>query len=570
MNTTADPAPPTAIDWTTQRLLILDRDDQFRFLARTVFQRKKPREVLSTASLAEAVLHMTSTPVNLCLVGFTETETSGLEFLRWLRDGRSSPNAKTPVVALTESTNGRFLAGICKLGVEGLLRKPLSEDGLMRRITNIMSQPRRIVIGEGYVGPERREGDPAAPAPAPARRKDDKTEVADSASAFNKTPSEGKPPDSVFPSSTKPSPPAAPPVPSVSPRPGAASPAAAPKPGGAASAPRGVVLKSPSPFKAAAPKPANGGTKLDFEGEAPLPPAKPAATGKLDFEPPSAPATRTPPAATATAAPKPVAAAPAPARPPTPPVAPPAPQAAKPTAPPAPPPATPPSAPPMAAAPAAPPKPMQAAPAKPVPAPVPMAAPAAAAPPASAEPKFNLAQALDDHGKWVRSRGLEGKRAVFEGLDLSGEELSGAILTQADMRRVILAGAKCLETAFDGADLRYSELTGAILNEANLAVTRLRHAQLPGAVLDGANLRGADLSGANLRGASLKGARLHGAIVLDAQIAGADFTGAEGLVPAQVAKMKGDATTILPAGLRLNLPDDPAQAKSPPSAPEGP
>ena len=56
-----------------------------------------------------------------------------------------------------------------------------------------------------------------------------------------------------------------------------------------------------------------------------------------------------------------------------------------------------------------------------------------------------------------------------------------------------------------------ANLSGADLSDANLRGAYLRGADLSDADLRGANLRGADLSGANLRGANLRGADLSGA-----------------------------------------------------------
>ena len=53
-------------------------------------------------------------------------------------------------------------------------------------------------------------------------------------------------------------------------------------------------------------------------------------------------------------------------------------------------------------------------------------------------------------------------------------------------------------------------LSGAYLSGADLRSANLRHAYLSGADLSGANLRGADLFGADLRSANLRGADLFG------------------------------------------------------------
>ncbi|MEU8224057.1 pentapeptide repeat-containing protein [Kribbella sp. NPDC048915] len=74
-------------------------------------------------------------------------------------------------------------------------------------------------------------------------------------------------------------------------------------------------------------------------------------------------------------------------------------------------------------------------------------------------------------------------------------------------------------------------------------------ARLRGADLAKANLRGAYLIGADLRGANLRQADLIGADLRDADLRGADLTGALFVTQSQVNAARGDAKTLLPAGL---------------------
>ena len=89
---------------------------------------------------------------------------------------------------------------------------------------------------------------------------------------------------------------------------------------------------------------------------------------------------------------------------------------------------------------------------------------------------------------------LGGARAVFAFCDLSGLDLSGRNLADADFTGAILeeanlAGTRLDSGSFFGADLRRTNMTGA----------SLRRADLRGACLRGANLIGADLYEADLR-----------------------------------------------------------------------
>jgi hypothetical protein len=140
---------------------------------------------------------------------------------------------------------------------------------------------------------------------------------------------------------------------------------------------------------------------------------------------------------------------------------------------------------------------------------------------------LGLVAILQEHGRWFRSNGREGKRAYLRGADLSGAylrdaNLSGANLGGADLRGADLRGANLSGANLSGAYLRDAYLSGANLRDANLG-----GADLSGADLSGAYLRGADLRGANLRDANLGGANLGGADLRDANLSGADLRGAD-------------------------------------------
>ena len=100
--------------------------------------------------------------------------------------------------------------------------------------------------------------------------------------------------------------------------------------------------------------------------------------------------------------------------------------------------------------------------------------------------------------------------------DLSGADLSGALLGRADLSGALLGGAD-----LGGATLSGADLNGAFLERADLSGALLGRADLSGALLGGADLGGATLSGADLNGAFLERADLNGAFLDRADLSGA-------------------------------------------------
>jgi len=99
----------------------------------------------------------------------------------------------------------------------------------------------------------------------------------------------------------------------------------------------------------------------------------------------------------------------------------------------------------------------------------------------------------------------------LEGANLYGAYLRRADLYGANLRSAYLRSANLRSANLEGANLYGADLRRADLEGANLYGANLRRADLEGANLYGANLRRADLRRANLRRADLRRANLEGA-----------------------------------------------------------
>jgi len=113
------------------------------------------------------------------------------------------------------------------------------------------------------------------------------------------------------------------------------------------------------------------------------------------------------------------------------------------------------------------------------------------------------------------SPGVNWENCRFDAADLTGADLSAALLSNSSFQDAKLANA-----VLEKADMRFTSLIGADLSYARLAGVDLKGANLRGADLtyadlQGANLSYADLTGAKIGGAALTKARLEGTIWID-------------------------------------------------------
>ncbi|BFO17837.1 pentapeptide repeat-containing protein [Streptomyces sp. KM77-8] len=145
--------------------------------------------------------------------------------------------------------------------------------------------------------------------------------------------------------------------------------------------------------------------------------------------------------------------------------------------------------------------------------------------------------------------GLPAARPVHKELRRARTRIDG--LTRGSAESVTGLDVNALRGEVNLLLLRASELARARVpgRRRDHRGADLMGAKLSGAGLRGASLRGALLVAADLGGADLREADLIGADLRDANVRGADLTGALFLTQAQLNAARGDASTVLPAGL---------------------
>ena len=117
--------------------------------------------------------------------------------------------------------------------------------------------------------------------------------------------------------------------------------------------------------------------------------------------------------------------------------------------------------------------------------------------------------------------GVEWRRCLMDGADLTDVDLTGAVLRDSSFKRADLSGSVLREVDARRAKFVSARLVGVVLDGANLARADLTSADLTGASLRDADLRAAKLYQTILRDVDLTGARLDGADLLRADLSGA-------------------------------------------------
>lgn len=128
----------------------------------------------------------------------------------------------------------------------------------------------------------------------------------------------------------------------------------------------------------------------------------------------------------------------------------------------------------------------------------------------------------------------------------AGGSCTGCNLFQADLSYRNLPGVDLSGSRLRQGDLSLSTMNNARLAQADLSIANLFGGRFTGVSFAGANLERAILVGGYFGGADFSGANLSGA-----NISGAEMERARGLTQGQLNAACGDASTRLPAGLRV-------------------
>ncbi len=130
--------------------------------------------------------------------------------------------------------------------------------------------------------------------------------------------------------------------------------------------------------------------------------------------------------------------------------------------------------------------------------------------------------------------------------DLTNAKMTGGFFQLANMVSADLSGAN-----FDGANLAGAQLDDAKAVNASFVYTNFSGTKLTGADMRGANFANAWLNWTWFAGAKLEGANFAGARMPGTQLYNTDLSKAVGLTQDQLEHACGDASTLLPPGLRV-------------------
>jgi DNA-binding response OmpR family regulator len=127
------------------------------------------RSVRRSRTVDEAKKMALSVHLDLILVGANGHDSSGYDFVRWLRRS-GMDNAFVPTILISGHTPLQDVQRARDCGANYIVAKPISPEVLLERILWVAREKRSFIACESYVGPDRRFHDVGPPGETPERR----------------------------------------------------------------------------------------------------------------------------------------------------------------------------------------------------------------------------------------------------------------------------------------------------------------------------------------------------------------------------------------------------------------
>lgn len=144
-----------SVDVTQLNLLLVEDNVHFRTLMRKVLQALGMDKLEETEDGIEALEVLQTKTPDLVVVDWKMDGMDGVEFVKQIR-ALKGPNRFVPIIMVTGYTEERLRTTASNAGVSGFLGKPISPKSLLRRIVDVMENPRPFYETSDFFGPDRR------------------------------------------------------------------------------------------------------------------------------------------------------------------------------------------------------------------------------------------------------------------------------------------------------------------------------------------------------------------------------------------------------------------------------
>jgi len=148
------------------KVLVVDPNAYMRGVIADSLRRLMITNINAAATAVEAFTLGRTFKPDIIFVDWDAGRMSGLEFTREVRRNSTGMSRETPIILLAGAIDHEQLMSARQTGINEFLLKPVSAQGVLSRIEEVVLRPRKFIDSRNYVGPcRRRKEDPAYAGP---------------------------------------------------------------------------------------------------------------------------------------------------------------------------------------------------------------------------------------------------------------------------------------------------------------------------------------------------------------------------------------------------------------------
>jgi CheY-like chemotaxis protein len=138
------------------KVLVVDPNAYMRGVVADSLRRLTVTNINAAANAMEAFTVGRTFKPDLIFVDWDAGRMSGLEFTREVRRNTTGMSRETPIILLAGVIDHDQLMSARQTGINEFLLKPVSAQGVLSRIEEVVLRPRKFIDSRNYVGPCRR------------------------------------------------------------------------------------------------------------------------------------------------------------------------------------------------------------------------------------------------------------------------------------------------------------------------------------------------------------------------------------------------------------------------------
>ncbi len=156
-------------DLSHMSVLVVGSNADTREIICSILTNLKITRLRETETVSSAHAMLREVPPDLIIVDYETEPSNGIDFVRYVRNGRDSPHPKVPIILVSGRTDVEKVRMARDVGIDEFIALPFSFNLLLERIQAISNRLRPFVSSRNFVGPDRRRR--VRPTKGPDRRR---------------------------------------------------------------------------------------------------------------------------------------------------------------------------------------------------------------------------------------------------------------------------------------------------------------------------------------------------------------------------------------------------------------